>query len=352
MRKLTQQEFKNKVDDIQDNQYLILGEYKNRHSTIKVQCKNCGLIWEPRASLLLKGRVGENCKHHINLKEDGVKTRISNATNGNISMTGEYKGAKIKTNMVCNVCGYKWSTQPYIVYSGHGCPRCNGKTRMTNEILQKYILENASDYDLVGNVVTSKELVKFKHKKCGHVFNMTPHNFIQGHRCPREAHKRAGITNSYSLEKMNRILYLTTKNRYQIISKYKNANTNAMCIDNQCGNSFYAHPGQLSRGETGCPICSSSKGEKAIREYLKSHNYFFKEQVKFEDCKNKKPLPFDFAVYVNNKLVYLIEYQGIQHYKNIPLFDSKDPLEQRQLRDNIKSEWCIKKQCKITSNSI
>lgn len=347
MKKLTQEEFKNKVDDVQENQYLILGEYKNKRSTIKVQCKNCGLIWEPTASLLLRSRIGKNCKHHINLKNDDVKKRISNATNGNIYMIGEYKGSKVKTDMVCNICGYKWSTEPYIVYSGHGCPRCRGKAPITNDSLEKYISENASDYSLVGIVSSSKELVEFKHRKYDHNFFMTPHNFILGQRCPLEASKRAGDTNSYSLEKMNSILYTATKNRYQIISEYKRANMNALCIDNQCGNKFYAHPGQLSRGETGCPICSSSKGEKAVREYLIQHKYSFKEQVKFDDCRNKGLLPFDFGVYDKNKLVYLIEYQGKQHYEEVPIFDSKDSLRQRQFRDSIKKAWCKEHDIKL-----
>lgn len=340
MKKLTQEEFKNKVDDVQENQYLILGEYKNKRSTIKVQCKNCGLIWEPTASLLLNKRVGKNCKHHINLKDNEVKERIVNASNRNISMIGNYKGAKVKTDMICNICGYTWETEPYVIYSGHGCPRCNGKAPITDESLRDYILKKAKGYLLVGNIKNSKELVKFKHIECGREFFMTPHNFVQGQRCPFEASKRAGLANSYTLEQMNSILYSTTKNRYQIVSGYKKANSNALCLDKRCGNKFYAHPGQLSRGETGCPVCSSSKGEKAVREYLIKHNYSFKEQVKFDDCKSKRPLPFDFGIYLNNKLISLIEYQGIQHYKNVSLFDSKDSLEQRQFRDNIKSKWC------------
>lgn len=342
MKKLTQEEFKNKVDDIQENQYLILDEYQNKRSTIKVQCKNCGLIWAPTANLLLRGRIGKDCKHHVNLKSEDVKKRINNATSGNIQMIGQYKGAKAKTNMFCNICGYEWSTEPYVVYSGHGCPRCSGKAPITNDSLKKYISENANDYLLVGTVSNSKKLVEFKHKTCNHSFFMTPHNFMLGQRCPLEASKRAGDTNSYSLGKMNSILYTTTNNRYQIVSEYKRANVNAICMDNQCGNKFYAHPGQLSRGETGCPICSSSKGEKAVREYLTQHNYSFKEQVKFDDCKNKSPLPFDFAVYNNSKLSYLIEYQGKQHYEKVSIFDSKDPLEERQFRDAIKEKWCKK----------
>ena len=88
----------------------------------------------------------------------------------------------------------------------------------------------------------------------------------------------------------------------------------------------------------GCPICRDSKGELKIRQYLKKNNILFEEQVRFVDCKDKKPLPFDFKV--GN---VLIEFQGIQHYEPINFGgDYLKIFEDLKKHDVIKKSWCVK----------
>ena len=48
---------------------------------------------------------------------------------------------------------------------------------------------------------------------------------------------------------------------------------------------------------------------------------------------------FDFAIFEDDKLKYLIEYQGIQHYQE-SIFSKYESLQERQNRDNIKREYC------------
>ena len=59
---------------------------------------------------------------------------------------------------------------------------------------------------------------------------------------------------------------------------------------------------------------------------------FMKQKKKFETCKDKSYLPFDF--FVEDK--YLIEYDGIQHFDKDSLFD----YEYTHSHDIIKSQWC------------
>ena len=41
----------------------------------------------------------------------------------------------------------------------------------------------------------------------------------------------------------------------------------------------------------------------------------------FDDCRNTKPLPFDFSIWDNhNNLKFLIEYDGRQHFEPIEFF--------------------------------
>ena len=40
----------------------IIGTYTGRHSPIQARCKICGLVWEPRASSLLRGSTHKGAK--------------------------------------------------------------------------------------------------------------------------------------------------------------------------------------------------------------------------------------------------------------------------------------------------
>lgn len=100
-------------------------------------------------------------------------------------------------------------------------------------------------------------------------------------------------------------------------------------------------------GGNGCPHCKTSKGELKVLNYLESTNISFKTQYKFPDCKNIKPLAFDFAVINNNSVIGLIEYNGQQHYQIINWHGSDEKniaaFENYKLRDNIKYDYCIRK---------
>jgi hypothetical protein len=90
----------------------------------------------------------------------------------------------------------------------------------------------------------------------------------------------------------------------------------------------------------GCPKCKMSHGETDIENYLLGRNIEYQNQYRFEDCRNKNPLPFDFAVWINGKLG-LIEYNGPQHYKQSKIWNSKyNKLERTQLHDKIKQNYC------------
>jgi hypothetical protein len=91
----------------------------------------------------------------------------------------------------------------------------------------------------------------------------------------------------------------------------------------------------------GCPQCNNSNGERIIYEYLETNNIKFMLQYKFDDCKSKKSLPFDFAIFDNNNLKCLIEYQGQQHYEPIKYFGGVKKFEETKKRDQIKLNYCL-----------
>ena len=98
----------------------------------------------------------------------------------------------------------------------------------------------------------------------------------------------------------------------------------------------------VSGGVISCG-CISSKGEYEIRKILNSINVCYKTQYAFKDLKSEKGgiLKFDFAIFDDNKnLISLIEYQGIQHFKEMPNEFGK---QQREVTDKQKKEYCKNK---------
>ena len=107
----------------------------------------------------------------------------------------------------------------------------------------------------------------------------------------------------------------------------------------ECGNQIITSGKNLRSGHAQSCGCLISKGEALIKNILDENNYIFKTQYQFLDCltENKNPCKFDFAIFENNKIKCLIEYDGIQHFEN-----SNWGLEKNQLRDKIKNDYCIR----------
>lgn len=83
----------------------------------------------------------------------------------------------------------------------------------------------------------------------------------------------------------------------------------------------------------------SSKGESAIRRWLTNQGISFKEQYIFDDCRDIRSLPFDFAI-TTNDTIKCIEYDGAQHNEAVDYFGGQERFEYVKRHDKIKSEYC------------
>lgn len=80
-----------------------------------------------------------------------------------------------------------------------------------------------------------------------------------------------------------------------------------------------------------------SKLEYKVEKYLIEKGVKYIPQYKFDDCINKRSLPFDFYLPNNN---VLIEVNGAQHYYEDKFFNGMG-LEERKRIDKIKKDYCI-----------
>lgn len=115
--------------------------------------------------------------------------------------------------------------------------------------------------------------------------------------------------------------------------------------DCECGGNAIVYSGHLKSGHTQSCGCLISKGEEKISQILSENNIPFVKQYTFDDCRglNNGLLRFDFAVFNEKGLFYLIEYDGWQHLnKTDSKWDRDNRFEERQEHDKIKTEYCEK----------
>lgn len=89
----------------------------------------------------------------------------------------------------------------------------------------------------------------------------------------------------------------------------------------------------------------ASKGEIKIHEILEQAGLPFEEEYSFPDLVSStgRELRFDFAVLNDDgSLMFLIEYQGIQHYQPKSKFGGFAGLRKQSYNDMLKREYCKK----------
>lgn len=112
-----------------------------------------------------------------------------------------------------------------------------------------------------------------------------------------------------------------------------------------CGNYTVVSGKDLRSGNTRSCGCVKSFREIEIKQLLQNNNISFQKEYSFSDLVNKEPLRFDFAIFNENLLIGLIEYNGEQHYLNKPMgWYTQERLNEIQYRDNLKTEYCYKNQ--------
>ena len=171
----------------------------------------------------------------------------------------------------------------------------------------------------------------------GHITEtITLSNFQKGTRCPICSHK-AKLTLKYIEEYFNSYGYRVLSNSYE------NANSK-LSIECPEGHVFEMSYAKFYSGRR-CPYCNMSSGEQEVIRVLEKYNVNYDIQYRYDDCKNKLTLPFDFKI--NGYLRPIcIEFDGYMHYKPRGT-DNIEHFIQRKINDGIKNEYCLNKGIKL-----
>jgi hypothetical protein len=257
----------------------------------------------------------------------------------------KYVNTKTKIKIICPIHG-EFEQVPNYHLSKCGCNKCGiaqiivkNSSSKINFIEKANIIHNGK-YDY------SKTIYTNAHNKIKIIcpyhgeFLQKPHNHLNDKGCSICAGMDRNLNNEKIIKKF-KLVHNNNKYDYSLVN-YINSWTKIKIICKEHG-IFEQTPNSHNFG-AGCPLCVESKGENKIKNLLSMNNINFISQKRFLDCKNIKPLPFDFYLPDYN---ICIEFNGKQHYIIVPYWGGEKYLKLQQTRDKIKVDYCFKNNIKL-----
>lgn len=231
-------------------------------------------------------------------------------------------------------------------FSDHSSCGCYQKNRMRNKY-KEYIGKRYGKL-VVESVINIDNHMKLKCLcDCGNIYNARLPDLISGHVKSCGCYGKS-FHESHLMELQYKDLsgktfgHLTAIEPLQQRSTTGNIIWRCLC---DCGNSHDVSSASLLSGNTQSCGCVKSRGESKIATLLNANGIKFKKQFWFDDLRSDSHSPyyFDFGIISNNgHLEYLVEYDGVQHFKaNNYGWNTDDCYKGVSERDQVKNQYCV-----------
>ena len=172
--------------------------------------------------------------------------------------------------------------------------------------------------------------------KCGNTITVSTAYLTTGHTtsCGCKKHMTKNIKNMLGFEND----YLKVVGQEE---KVKGKYPKWICLCKTCGRTFHLEGKHIRLYDLQSCGCVHSKGEQKIIKLLEENNIQYSKEYTFKDLKgiHGGSLRFDFAIFIDNKLSHLIEYNGKQHYDR-PGGKWADGFDICQMHDKLKMQYC------------
>lgn len=292
----------------------------------------------------MKALTYETIRQRIYEKYNGEYTLLTNNSVKILSRTN----IQIKHNCgnIINTCFQSFTND-----SKGRCFNCypiNNKGRKPSVSITEVNKRLNQRYTLIGSYSTTKIKTLVKCNLCQSSFNTLLKDLFRGKTgcptCAKNIRGKYALKENYLKTLLNESPY-NDKQEYEWQEEYRGSNKIPHSIKHLiCGNIYKVRPNDFQQGYR-CSECNSvlpseSKDHKLIQTILEEYNIPFSKEFSDKRCKFKNVLRFDFAIPLKDKIL-LIEYDGIQHFKQTALF-SHTQVADLQLRDNIKNEFAQK----------
>lgn len=227
------------------------------------------------------------------------------------------------------------------VLSRKGCITCNKEVRRLQPFVNIKKL-NDNRFIFLSPYLNSSEKLRVKERMCGHEYDLSPRSL-------KGVYNRKCLVCNKSLFTVNNFKeYLSTfkddyyAEGYELLeSKLEKVTslTKLKLKHINCENIITMTHSQFFKAHNRCKYCNNvtnSRTAAIVEAILKINSSKYTKEFKFDDCKNKRSLPFDFKVDCEDDAFILIEVDGKQHYSKKDRFYNSQTIE----NDKIKNKYC------------
>lgn len=331
-----QQEFCERAGD----EYTLLSKYIDYITKVEVIHNKCGYKYMVTPSHFLTGTRCPSCFGKNRKTTEQYKKEVYDIFGNEYEILSEYVNAKTKVTVKHNLCNYVYEVAPFSILKGHGCQRCFGSMKYTNdEFIEKVFELVGNEYSVLSSYNGWDGKVRFKHNSCGHEYEAGAGKFLFGRRCPSCA-GNIQKTNEQFIKQLKELV----GEEYTLVSKYISAKERVRIKHNCCFHTYEVTPDNFLRGRR-CRYCSNmSESEKIIYDFLTVNNIDFEIEYSFDDLVSTTHLRFDFMIKISANDFLLVEYDGKQHFTG---WGNEDELTSLRERDQMKDKYCEEKGYKL-----
>ena len=340
-QKLTFEFVKQTINDGGDA--LVSTEYVSARSPLDILCSRCGQTYKMSHNTY---RVGHRCGHcsgNKRLTIEFVRQKIKEE--GDTLISTEYTNARTPLTVLCSLCQEQYQIRYNDYQRGGRCGHCFGSKRHTIEYAREVISKD-------GNILLSdiyannKAHLDIQCGKCGNIYHSGLNHYRQCIiRCKKCMGRKFAEERKFSFEYVQS--YIEERGDILLSNDYINCATKLKVKCGQCYHTYNITFQHYSRGVR-CGRCISSKGESEVERCLLEKDIYFETQKRIPECRHIKQLPFDFycKLKIDEKdhirfiAPFLIEYNGIQHYKPIDKFGGQKSFDSLTRNDKIKENYC------------
>ncbi len=206
------------------------------------------------------------------------------ATSRDFEWLGPMITVEYKTWWRCSN-SHKWESLFHNILNGSGCPYCAGNIPKKEQ--DYYDLAQSRDFKWISKKLPKGTMHKTRWQcQDGHEWDAKFDGIRGGQGCPHCYGNAKLIEQDYhALAQLRGFKWVGKK-----LPRSNNIKTKWQC---QLGHKWKAKYSNIYTG-TGCPECHVYKGPNLIAKTLRTMGVGFEIEKRFDTCKNKRSLPFDF----------------------------------------------------------
>lgn len=237
----------------------------------------------------------------------------------------------------CQKCGNIVSVRADGLLKRKNCKMCRYPNLVGKQFGRLTVIKKSDKKDKVGHLywkchcecgknitVLGTSLIEGSTKSCGCLHSELCSNLFFKDLSGQRFGKLTVIERAKEKEKNNRVVF------------------KCLC---DCGTICYVQSNNLKNGHTQSCGCIKSIGEYQIREILNNNKINFINEYIFSNLPNRR---FDFAIFKNDKLCCLIEYDGKQHFHFVNTWhQTEEEFNNSLLRDREKDDYCKQNNIKL-----